>query len=119
MPNVKKYVTFKVKQINTNCYKHPNTDNRASIDSNWDIDFTETAYQALDGRYISYVEHDWALPQARLDALMVVDLDFEFTSVTEEQVNTILLEAYWMEWENQAVSVSNFIFTDNRSVLEI
>ena len=114
MPNVKKYVTWKPKKVNDNLYKHPNTDNRASIDSNWDIDFTETPYQALDGRYMSYAAHDWALPQARLDALMDIDADFEFTSVTEEQINTFLLEAYWMEWENQAVSVSNFVFTDLR-----
>jgi len=43
---------------------------------------------------MSFVEHDGALPQARLDSLMIMDADFEFTSVTEESMNADLLEAY-------------------------
>ncbi len=110
----KKYVTWKAKKVNDNCYQHPNTDWRANNESNWDIIFTESPYQAIDGRYMSFVEHDWALPQARLDQLMWVEPAFEFTSVTEESINADLLEAYWMTWEHQAVSYSNFEPNDLR-----
>ncbi len=115
---MKKYITWKSKKINDNYFTHPNTSNRASNESNWDIIFTETSYKSIDWRYMSFVEHDGALPQARLDSLMIMDADFEFTSVTEESMNADLLEAYWTtEWPwlvQPMVSVSNFVFTDLR-----
>jgi len=115
MPIVKKYVTWKAKKINDSYYQHPNTDGRANSESNGDINFIETPYESIDGTYISIAEHEWNLPQARLNALMIKDPDFQFVSVTEEEVNVILLEAYWLDWEsNPYVSVSNHEFTDNR-----
>ena len=114
MPIAKKYVTWKAKKINDNCYQHPCTEGRANIESNWDVNFIETWFQAIDWTYMWIAEHDWALPQARLDALMIVDPEFQFVSVTEAQVNAYMLEAYWLIWGEQAVSYSNYEPTDLR-----
>lgn len=120
MPIVKKYVTWKAKKVNDNCYQHPNTDGRASSESNWDINFIETPYKSAEWVYIGIAEHDWALPQARLDALMIVDPDFQFYSATEEEVNTLLLDTYgYVEWEwiqPPMVSYSNHVVTDLRPI---
>jgi hypothetical protein len=107
-----KYITWRAKKINANLIEHPNTNDRVNLETAWAITFTETPYQIADGRYISFLEHAWNITQAQLDHWRTLDPAFEFTIIDETTTNTLLSEL----WD---VTVTNFIFTDNRPVLEL
>lgn len=107
---MKKYITWKEKKINDNLYQHPNTDDMVNKNTNWEIKFFETPYKIADGRYVSYIEHAWTIPQARLDQYRTFDPAFEFTIIDEATANSLLSQL-------GDVTVSNFVFTDNRPVL--
>jgi len=104
---MKKYITWKPKKVNSNLIEHPNTNDRVNKETKWAIIFTETPYQIADGRYISFLEHDWNIVQAQLDNWKVLDPAFEFTIIDEVEANLLLSEL----WD---VSVTDFIFSDNR-----
>jgi len=112
MSNIQKYVTWKPKQVNSNLYEHPCTNDRVNKETNWQIIFTETRFQLADWRYVSFLEHDWNIVQEQLDNWKVLDPAFEFTIITEEEANILLNEL-------GDITVSNFEFIDNRPVLDI
>ena len=107
---MKRYITYKRKQINLNCFQDPNTNNRVEIETNWVTKFTETAYQHTDWRVLSYVEYPDETTAEQVEYFRLLDPAFEFTFITESQAIDLLNETYG--WE---VTVSNFIFTDNRT----
>lgn len=57
------------------------------------------------------VEYPDETLEEEVEYFRTLDLDFEFTFITEEEANTLLNEAY--NWD---VIVNDFIFTDNRPV---
>jgi hypothetical protein len=109
---MKKYITWKPKKINDYLYEHPNTNDRVQTETSWAIIFTETSFQIDDGRYISLVEHADDMPQSEIDHWRELDTAYEFTIIDETTANTLISEL----WD---VTVSNFIFTDNRPVDDV
>lgn len=69
--------------------------------------FTETPYQIADGRFISVVEYPDETTQSTIDWLILAYSVFEFTFIDETEANLLLSEL----WD---VTVTNFIFKDNR-----
>jgi hypothetical protein len=104
---MKKYITWKRKKVNENCYKDPNTDNRTNEETTWQATFTETTYKINDGRFISFVEYSDDCLEDDVETFRNLDPDFEFTFIDENTANTLLSEL-------GDVTVSNFEFTDNR-----
>ena len=106
MPNIKKYITRKRVKVSEYKYIDPNTDGQfGSVTSN--ATFIETPYKIADGRFISIVEYPDTTPQATIDWLIASYAPFEFTFIDEATANILLSEL----WD---VTVSNFVFTDNR-----
>jgi len=88
------------------CHKiHPNTNLYWAENQSWT--FTETCYES-DWTYIWF-----------LDSETIPETNFNIVEKTEAEVNTLLTSWYWLDWEsNPFVSVSNYVFTDNRPILE-
>ena len=105
---MKRLITWKRVQATPNYFIDPNTNNQFNDTTEW-ATFTETPYKIADGRFISMVEYPDATTQARIDELIASYSAFEFTFIDETTANALLAEL----WD---VSVSNFIFTDNRPI---
>lgn len=106
---MQKIITWKAKKINDYLYEHPNTNDRVQTETSWAITFTETNFQIADGRYISLVQHADNMSQESIDYWRELDPAYEFTIIDEATANSLLAEL----WD---VTISNFIFTDNRPV---
>jgi len=111
----KQIVTWKRKKANDNCYQDPNTNDRVNIETDWVATFTETSFCISDWRFISLVEYPDDCTQESIDYFQKLDKAFEFTFVTESEANTLLAELWPWMWIPY-VSVSDFIFTDNRPI---
>jgi len=104
---MKQYITWKRKKINDFRYEDPNTNDRVNVETGWITTFFETPYQITDGRFISYVEYPDITSVEEVEYFRNLDPDFSFTFIDELEANTLLSEL----WD---VTVSDFVFTDNR-----
>lgn len=98
--------------------EHPNTHDQDDTETSNKVDFFQTPYCHTDGRNIAIITYDDALTsQENLITYSNIKAGFGLDCVTEAEVNTILSTTYWLDGEsNPFVSVSNFVFTDNRPI---
>ena len=106
-----RYITYKRKKVNDNYYQDPNSENRVEIETNWKTIFNETPYQLEDWRFIATVEYRDSETQENIDYFLDLDPAFEFTFITEWEVNELLKELSDETW---TVTVKDFIFEDTR-----
>lgn len=101
------YITWNEIVVNPNKKIHPNTEDYYV--TNWEWVFNETKYTDWNGLYI------WLLDNPTIPTL---SFNFQIVEKTEAEVNALLLQWYWVDWEsNPYVTVSNYVFTDNRPQL--
>lgn len=91
-------ITWNEKIIEAYCKKHPNTD--GYYNTLWQWTLTETSFTDWNWLYIGI-----------LDNPTIPTNDFQIVEKTEAEVNTLLNT--WYPW---LVTVSNWIFSDNRSL---
>lgn len=108
---MKQYITWEAKKKNDNCFEHPNTNNIVEIETNWQTIFTETPYKIADGRYISFVEYPNDTDEPTKLKYLNLEPEFKFKFIDETEANLLLSEL-------GDVTVSNFIFEDNRPNLD-
>jgi len=106
---MKRYITYKRKRINDNLFQDPNTNNRVEIETGWMTKFFETSYQHADWRFLAHVEYPDEATVEQVEYFRLLDPAFEFTFITEQEANTLLQQTY--NWD---VTVTDFVFTDNR-----
>ena len=105
---MKRYITNTRKKINDNYYQDPNTNGIVEDATSWVTVFTETKYE-LNWVFLWIVEYPDDSSDELVEYFRVFDEAFSFTFITEEKANEMLSEI----WD---ISVSDFVFTDNRPV---
>lgn len=90
--------------------EHPNTHDQDKTVS-WDeVNFTETPYFFSDGRNLAYITYNENITSYQdLVDFAAVEPAFELTIIDEIEANLLLSEL----WD---VSVTDFVFEDNRPV---
>lgn len=97
-------VTWNTITVNWWLNIHPNTWDYWN--NNWEWIFIETWFSDWNGTFI------WLLDNITIPT---TPFDFQMVEKTEQEINDLLLTWYWAdEQSNQYVTVSNYIFTDNR-----
>jgi len=110
---MQRYITYKRVQTGEFKYNDPNTDN-VFEEATTDSIFNESPFKINDGRFICDVIYPDTTTQEQIDWLIAANLAFEFTFLTEEEANILLLE-FWLDEGGIAfVSVKDFIYQDNR-----
>lgn len=112
---MKNYVFYTNFMRDAFTFETPNTEDRVFKTWRWKITFQETIYWPVenqdDMRMIGIVEYDESIiDEEVLQAFYRQMSMFVMMPVTEEKINNFL-QKYYPE-----VSVSNFIFTDNRNL---
>ena len=114
MANVKEYILWYAKKKNDNYYEHPNTNGEFQKQVGIESTFIETPYQDVDWAYLSYIDYPDTTTQTDKDNHILANPEFKFKLISEKKANQMLENMGFDDNGNPYVTVSNFVFTDNR-----